>query len=226
MRKQYVKFMAAGVLILVFMVGCGNGNTIDRVNGTVSEDADGSEYDAGEQESRNDTEPEQPEESKNSRSPSQPQSTPTAEELEKEMAAYRAEREKGTSSFGNYTLEKAPSEENYMYGIGASDDGATRYDTRELTEAFKTARVYVEETLKLESEVYECIDPRMLAIYEDEDKGVANGYDSGNIFLCEYEDHGKWQYLILVREGKGSDWKVLYHGSSYKTEKNEGGDKK
>ena len=58
----------------------------------------------------------------------------------------------------------------------------------------------------------------MIAIYEDEDKGVASGYDADNIFLCEFNDNGNWQYLILVREGKGSEWEVLHHGSSYKTD--------
>lgn len=229
MRKQDVKRMAAGMLILTLMVGCGKGNAINKgVNGMASEEADDSGYNAVEQQGQNEPKPEQPEENKNSQSPSQPQTTPSAENIERELAAYRAEREKGTSSLGNYILEKAPSEENYKYGIGGSADGAsgTRFDTRELAEAFKTADDYVEGTLKLESEVFECIDPRMIAIYDDEDKGVANGYDADNIFLGEYEDHGKWQYLILVREGKGSDWKVLYHGSSYKTEKKDGGDKK
>ena len=43
----------------------------------------------------------------------------------------------------------------------------------------------------------------MTAIYDDEDKGVANSYDADNIFLCEYSENGEWQYIILVREGKG-----------------------
>lgn len=229
MRKNYIKVMVAGMLILTLMAGCGpNGNsTNEGVNGTVSENADDSGYNAGEQESHNDTKPEQSEENKNSQSQSQPQTTASVEELEKEMAAYRAEREKGLSSTGKYMMEKAPSEENYKYGIGAGDSYATRFDARELNEAYKVADDYVAETLKLEGEAWECIDPRMIAIYEDEDKdkGVANGYDADNIFLCEYNDHGTWQYLILVREGKGSDWKALYHGSSYKKDGSDGGDK-
>jgi hypothetical protein len=212
MRKNYGKLIVAGMLILVFMVGCSpKGNAInDGANGTASENKD----------SPMDTQSKQSEENKND----QTQSTPTAEELEKELAAYRAEREKGESSLGNYTLAKIPNEENYTYGVGPCNNGPD-LDSRELNEAFEAASAYIEGTLKLESEAWECVDPRMTAIYEDEDKGVANGYDADNIFLCEYNDHGTWQYLILVREGKGSDWKVLYHGSSYKTEKNDGGEK-
>lgn len=239
MRKNYGKLMVAGMLILIFMAGCSpNGNVInDGANGTVSENEDNSGYHAGEQENQNDTKSEenkdsptdtqskQSEENKNSQTQSRSQSTPTAEELEKEMAAYRAEREKGESNLGNYTLAELPSEENYKYGIGSSDSYTGRFDARELNLAFKVADDYINETLKLESEAWECIDPRMIAIYEDKDKGVANGYDADNIFLCEYNDHGKWKYLILVREGKGSDWKALYYGSSYKTDKSDGGKK-
>lgn len=228
MRKNYVKLMVAGMFIMTLMAGCGpNGNsTNEGGNRTVSENADDSGYHTGQQESQNDTKPEQSEESKNSQSRSQPQTTAAAEELEKEMAAYRAERENGESSLGNYTLAQLPSEENYKYGIGSSDSYTDRFDARELNEAFGVADDYVKGTLKLESEAWACIDPRITSIYEDEDKGVADGYDADNIFLCEYNDHGTWQYLILVREGRGSDWKVLYHGRSYKTEKKDGGDKK
>lgn len=210
MKKNQVKLIAAGMLILVFMTGCGsNSNARNKgANGTVSEVA-------GEQESQKDTKPEQSEENKNSQP--QPPAAATAEDIEKELAAYRAEREKGVSSSGNYTMAKAPNEENYQYGVGSSDCYA-RFDSREKNLAFKAAVDYVEGTLKLEGEVWGCVDPRMNAIYDDEDKGVADGYDADNIFLCEYNDNGKWQYLILVREKKGSDWKVLYHGSSYKTD--------
>lgn len=224
MRSNCVKIIVAGMLILIFMVGCGpDGNAINEgANGAVSENADDSGYHAGEQEKQNDTKPEQPEENKNSQP--QPQTTASAENLEKEMAAYRAEREKGVSSLGNYTMVQLPNGENYKYGVG--DIGNTpEFDSRELNLAYKVADDYVEEILKMESEVWECIDPRMIAIYEDKDKGVANGYDADNIFLCEYNDNGKWQYLILVREKKGSEWKVLYHGDSYKTDESDGGEK-
>lgn len=216
MIKNCVKIMVTGMLILILMVGCGrNGNVIN-------EHASDSEFATGEQEIQKDTKSEQLEENKNSQS--QPLDTASEEDMEKELAAYRAERENGESSLGDFTLAKLPSEDNYKYGVG--DLGNTsEFDSRELNEAYKTANDYINGTLKLESQAWECIDPRMLAIYEDEDKGVANGYDADNIFLCEYKDNGKWQYLILVREKKGYDWNVLYHGSSYKTGESDGGDK-
>lgn len=213
MKRNYIKLMMTGILILVFVAGCGqNKNTANEdVNEIVSEDI-------GNQTS---TEAENLEEAQNSQS--QNQETASEDEIEKEMAAYRDERGKGASTIGNYLLAELPSEENYKYGIGSSNSYTARFDARELNEAFKTADDYVKGTLKLESETWECIDPRMTAIYEDEDKGVAEGYDADNIFLCEYNNNGNWQYLILVREKKGSDWKVLYHGSNYKSDERDGG---
>ena len=228
MRKHFEKLLVTGILILVFMTGCDSINNRNEINtgsnGTAFGEADDSNYDVEEGDKQNDTKSEQSEGKENGQT--NPQATATTEELEKEMAAYRAEREKGESSLGNYTLAQLPSEKDYKYGIGASDSYTSRFDARELNEAYKVADDYVNGTLKLEGEAWECIDPRMTAIYEDEDKGVAGGYDADNIFLCEYNDNGTWKYLILVREGKGSDWKVLYHGSSYKKDDNDGGDKK
>jgi len=241
MRKDQGKLMVAGMLVLALMTGCGS-NDNDMKEGSdsmISMDMGDVSYHSGEQESKTNIEDEQEsqmniedgqtEESSQSQPQSQSQSQPqsqsqsqsqdtgTTEDIEAELAAYRAEREKGISSLGNYTLMQLPNEEHYNYGVG---DGSylSRFDSRELNEAFKAAGDYVEDTLNLESGAWTCIDPRMIAIYEDDDKGVANGYDADNIFLCEYNDNGNWQYLILVREGKGSDWEVLYHGSSYKTE--------
>ncbi len=221
MRKKHIKLMAAGMLVLAFMAGCGsNGNAMNEgINGTAFEDAGDSGYDAAEQESQNDAKPEE-----NKNSLLQLLDNVSAEDIEKELAAYRAEREKLQWSKGGYDYAVEPNG-NYKYGVGFRDN-EPEFDSRELNLAYKAAQAYVEETLKLESEAQECVDPRMIAIYEDEDKGVANGYDADNIFLCEYNDHGKWQYLILVREKKGSDWNVLYHGSSYKTDETDGGNKK
>lgn len=142
------------------------------------------------------------------------------DELEKSLADFRAEREKmtgvkmghGVSGYGSPNLED--------YGIEADVmDYTARFDSRELAEAYGSAEKYAESTLKLKVEtnmtVYTCIDPGMTAIYTDEDKGVASGYSSDNIFVCEYSDNGNWQYLILVRDKKGEPWKGIHHGSSY-----------
>lgn len=237
MRKNQIKLMVAGMLVLAFMTGCGSNdnnvnNKAEKGSGSIiSTDMEDAGQKGGKQanqttngqvnqadtgngqERRRDIEDEQMEEI------SQPQSrtTENAEGIEEELAAFRAEREKGTSSLGNYTMVQLPNEENYNYDVGDSSSYTSRFDSRELNEAFKAADAYIKDTLNLDGDIWACIDPRMTAIYEDDDKGVANGYDADNIFLCEYNDNGNWQYLILVREGKGSDWEVLYHGSSYKT---------
>lgn len=222
MRKNQIKLMAAGMLVLALMTGCGsNDNNADNnkadngLSSIISTDVENAGHDAGEQESPADTGTGQTEES--SQPQSQPQSAEAVEDIEEELAAYRAEREKGISSSGGYMMVQFPNEENYSYDVG-DISYVSRFDSKELNEAFKVAGDYVKGTLNLENGTWICIDPRMTAIYEDDDKGVANGYDSDNIFLCEYNDNGNWQYLILVREGKGSGWEVLYHGSSYKTD--------
>ncbi len=235
MRKNQVKLMVAGMLVLALMTGCGSNDNDNDMNESsnsmISMDTEDIGYNSGEQESQTNIEDkqesqmniedEQTEENSQSQpqsqSQSQSQDTGATENIEEELAAYRAEREKGISSIGNYTLMQYPNEENYSYDVG-DISYVSRFDSKELNEAFKVAGAYVKDTLNLENGAWICIDPRMTAIYEDDDKGVANGYDADNIFLCEYNDNGNWQYLILVREGKGSDWEVLYHGSSYKTE--------
>ena len=142
----------------------------------------------------------------------------TQEDIEKVLADYRSDRKKGESDTPDgYVLAVAPNEEEYDFGVGDTSY-TSRFDTKEVGQAFKAAEKYLEDTLQIESPLYCCVDPRMTAIYDDADKGVASGYDADNIFLCEYNDNGNWQYLILVREGKGSDWNVLYHGNSYKTD--------
>ncbi len=224
MKKNQIKLMVAEMLVLAFMAGCGsNDNNADEgLNSVIPIDMEDVELNAGERESRANIEDEQESqtniEDEQIEENRQSQSVETTDDIEKELAAYRAEREKGTSSLGNYTMVQLPNEENYNYNVGDGSNYTSRFDSRELNEAFKVADDYIKGTLNLNGDVWACIDPRMTAIYEDEDKGVANGYDADNIFLCEYNDNGNWQYLILVREKKGSDWKVLHHGSSYKTE--------
>jgi hypothetical protein len=210
MKKNQVKVVVAEMFVLVFMTACGSKDTNvnEGLNSIISEDIEDVAHSTEEQERGT-------EESSQLTSQST-ESTDAEENIEEELADYRAEREKGTSSHGNYTMVELPNEENYNK-IGDSNDYTSRFDSRELNEAFEVAGAYVKDTLNLESEVWSCIDPRMIAIYEDEDKGVASGYDADNIFLCEFNNNGSWQYLILVREGKSSDWEVLYQGSSYKT---------
>ena len=142
-------------------------------------------------------------------------------DLEERLAQYREEREgmtnvamgNGVSGYG------APNADNFGFQADTADY-MQNFDSRELNKAYETAKKYVTETLAISVEtkavVYPCIDSRITEIYEAEDKGVADGYDSKNIFVCEYCDNGTWQYLILVRDGKDSGWSVIHHGGSYK----------
>lgn len=227
MRAGKIKIYMAVMSFTILMSGCvPNSNYSNMANdsaneygfednnegeerGGVSEDS----YNMGKQGSQNDTQSGGAHSGNNNRS--QQWSTASAESFENELARYRAERENKQSDYGNYVLSVLPNEENYEYGVGG-DCYTGNFDTRELAEVFKTADSYIHDTLHLDSEAWECVDPRMNAILYDEDKGVANGYDSDNIFICEYEDNGKWHYLIIVRKKKGSEWKVLYNGDSYK----------
>ena len=144
----------------------------------------------------------------------------TDAELEEELKQYRQERE-DTIQESNGLLEiGSPDESNYSFDLSKSYY-ISQFDTREITEAYAAARIYVTDSLGIEPATkmvtYMCIDPRIWNIYEDEDKGVAAGYDNNNIFVCEYcNEDGVWQYLILVREGKGSEWSVIHNGISYK----------
>lgn len=141
------------------------------------------------------------------------------EELEEKLAAYREARENAKPvSLGNgVTMGGSVSEEEY--GISYDASILETFDSREIAEAYNTANSYVEDTLGISVETrnttYHCVDPRIWEIYSANDKGVANGYEPENIYVTEYCDNGAWQYLILVREGKGSEWKVIHHGSSY-----------
>ena len=142
-------------------------------------------------------------------------------DLEERLAQYREEREGMTSvAMGNgVSGYGAPNADNFGFQADTADY-MQNFDSRELNKAYETAKKYVTETLAISVEtkavVYPCIDSRITEIYEAEDKGVADGYDSKNIFVCEYCDNGTWQYLILVRDGKDSGWSVIHHGGSYK----------
>ena len=216
---------------MAFVAGCSsNGNAgNNRANGTLSENADCADEQGNTKPDPNETgqgnsKPEQSEEGKKNAGESRKLSWQGAsrEELENELARYREDRKKGVSSHGAYDMVKAPNEANYKYGIGPCDN-EPKLDDRERNLLYKAVGDYVEETLHLEGDYWACVDPRMNAIYEDEDKGVAKGYDSENIYLFEYDDNGRWRYLIMVREGKGSEWKVLWHGDYYKTQEGDGG---
>lgn len=141
-------------------------------------------------------------------------------ELEEELKRYRQEREDNIQESNGLVEGGSPDEDNYSFDMSGTFYSG-QFDTREATEAYAAARIYVTDTLGIKPSTkmttYMCIDPRILEIYEDEDKGVAAGYDNNNIFVCEYcNEEGVWKYLILVRDGKGSAWNVIHNGNSYK----------
>ncbi len=82
---------------------------------------------------------------------------------------------------------------------------------------------YVKNTLQIPERSYgydiaPAIDPRINAIYDDADKGVAKGYTNENIIIYEYETEidDTYSNLIMVRDNIDSPWKVIHHGNSYK----------
>ncbi len=93
----------------------------------------------------------------------------------------------------------------------------------ELYDIFNVIEDYVENTVKVPRrshgyDVAQCIDPRMNAVYDDEDKGVAASYENENIFIAEYETakDSVYSYLVLVRDSKEGSWEIIHDGLSYK----------
>jgi hypothetical protein len=105
-------------------------------------------------------------------------------------------------------------------------ENSNEYSQEELESVFETAEDYIINELKIpkrgeyEYDYAESMDPRINKIYEDENKGVANGYDNENIFVVEYETKKEnvYSYLFIVRDSKDSAWKIIYDGTSYKQE--------
>ncbi|MDO4169993.1 MAG: hypothetical protein Q4D45_08840 [Lachnospiraceae bacterium] len=138
------------------------------------------------------------------------------EKIEKALQAFRkdrAEMDKKKKTIKGMEIATYPEEEKYGLHIPKE---AYQFNVTEMEAAYETAKTYLKEKYGID-QYWDCIDPRILNIYKDKDKGVAKGYADENIYLVEYEQKkDDWQYLILVRENKEKPWKVLYQGSSYK----------
>ena len=135
--------------------------------------------------------------------------------IDKILKKVRSKRK--TTIVSGYQMMTAPDEENY--GLDTTNRKyMAQLDTMEYQKAMEAVADYVKKELKLDEEsVYECIDPRVLKIYEDPDKGVAKGYKNENIWVGEYQEKdGTWKYIIAVRKAKEEPWKVIHHGDSYK----------
>lgn len=82
---------------------------------------------------------------------------------------------------------------------------------------------YLENELKLQKpengyNVGSCYDPRINALYDDEDKGVVEGYENNDIAIIEYETEALdvYSYLFLVCDSSDGTWRVIHQGDSYK----------
>lgn len=231
MKRKYSLAIAA-VCVMVFVLGGCGGNDSSGTEVPLSLEGTPIDTEIGEQgnsemsvqdgaNTQNNAEESMQDETENSfQSSDSSSSDQTDIELEEQLARYRQEREDTIQEANGLVEGGSPNESSYTFDLsGTSYSG--QFDTRETTEGYAAARIYVTDTLGIKpgtkQVVYMCVDPRILAIYDDEDKGVAAGYDNSNIFVCEYcgEDN-VWKYLILVRDGKGSQWEVIYNGSSYK----------
>lgn len=139
------------------------------------------------------------------------------ETLDESLLRYREEREKSNEKMPDGTVMVVePNEDEYDIDFSGYEYMSSLFDTREKTEAFEAALKYLKDTYGIEK-VYWCIDPRVYELYGNEEKGVADGYEDDNIFVAEYAGgDGEWNYLILVREGKGNEWKVVGDGKDYK----------
>lgn len=139
------------------------------------------------------------------------------ETLDESLLRYREAREKSNEKMPDGTVMVVePNEDEYDIDFSGYEYMSSLFDTREKTEAFEAALKYLKDTYGIEK-VYWCIDPRIYELYGNEEKGVADGYEDDNIFVAEYAGvDGEWNYLILVRERKGSEWKVVGDGKDYK----------
>ncbi|MGL5695002.1 MAG: hypothetical protein ACRCXA_13050 [Peptostreptococcaceae bacterium] len=143
-------------------------------------------------------------------------------EIDKALAEIRKARKKSiTIKDGSMTVIS----DNGIRLPGQSENipDFSKEDYKSFEQGASVILDYIENELKIPKREYGydtsiCIDPRMNAIYDDEDKGVASGYENENIMIEEYESEvdDVYSYLILVRDSKTSPWKIIYDGNSYK----------
>ena len=207
--KFKVIFIMTGLIVTILEGGCGNSmldqareNQKSDMGNTISADVSESsqEEEGQEQSEENGTQKEQ-----------------EYTGLDEMLAQYRQERQESNEKMSDGTiLVVEPSQDTYDIDLSGYEYMNSLFDTREKTEAFAAAIEYLKTTYGIEK-VNSCVDPRIYEIYGNEDKGVADGYEDSNIFVAEYENSdGEWNYLILVREGKGAEWKVIGDGKDYR----------
>lgn len=140
-------------------------------------------------------------------------------DLNKTLDEYRAAREKAIYEENGLSYSGSVNPEDYgldLSGLQIQSD----FDIRESTLAYAACEKYILEELGIKPEtkltVYTCADPRIMEIYNDKDKGVAQGYENENIFFCEFKNEGTWEYVFAVRKSKEEPWIGIHSGSSYK----------
>lgn len=103
------------------------------------------------------------------------------------------------------------------YGFSVNHKAFTLNETYELIFDYLKNKKNIPENKIYGYDISNCIDPKMTALYDTEDKGVANGYEKDNIFIAEYEtsEEGVYNYLILVCNDGESEWKIIYDGLDY-----------
>lgn len=140
-------------------------------------------------------------------------------ELDKILASLRKSRKEGYSSENGVDISIAPS------GLGVPGQSENIPNISGIDEEFfRMIYDYLENELKIPKrsgygyDISSSLDPRINAIYDAEDKGVAQGYDNENIYLLEYETEvdDVYSHLIIVRDSNDSPWKVIHQGNSYK----------
>ncbi|MGL4656479.1 MAG: hypothetical protein ACRCWM_11485 [Sarcina sp.] len=141
-------------------------------------------------------------------------------ELDKTLAAHRKFRQENKSEKnGSSTmLSMSPASiPNYPKNVPSFED-------ENLEDMYQVAIDYLveekgftkDENDYIKEDFAQCIDPRIMELYDNEDKGLLSGYNNENIFVIEYEIEGKYEFLFLVRESKGEKWYVKHEGTSYK----------
>ena len=137
------------------------------------------------------------------------------EQLDMMLAQFRLEKKMRELERG--VVSVSPEDFTRFPGQSQNIPKFSSYDSRAMSKAWID---YVENKYNGFKTHYfsrQCVDPRMNAIYDDADKGVAKGYQNEDIYIVEYEtvEEDVYSYLILVRE-KDNSWKVIHEGLSYK----------
>ncbi|MGL5614676.1 MAG: hypothetical protein ACRDD2_00365 [Sarcina sp.] len=143
-------------------------------------------------------------------------------ELDKKIAAMRAFRKKNLKS-ENGSMTAISQVDTDLPG---QSKNRPKVDEGESRKQLEVINIYLAKKFNIdinnENEIGKidsatCIDPRVNAIYDDEDKGIAKGYENNDIHVQEYEDKdGSYKYLILVKDKDSKAWKVIKDGNGYK----------